>query len=172
VSVPGWQGRYFEDFSSGDVYRHPLGRTISDADNTWFTLLTMNTAQLHFNEVYAEQSEWGKPLVVSTLTLAIAVGQSVTDTTQNGFANLGFENVQFTKPVYAGDTLWAESLVLSVRESRSRPFSGIVRIKTRALNQHGHEVLSFVRTFGVYKRADDPFKSAYPTPERPIDGDS
>jgi len=130
----------------------------------------MNTAQLHFNEVYAEKSEFGKPLVVSTLTLSIVVGQSVTDTTQNGFANLGFEDVRFTKPVFAGDTLWSESLVLSARESRSRPYSGIVRIKTRGLNQHGQEVLSFIRTFGVYKRADNPFKDSFPQPEEPISG--
>jgi acyl dehydratase len=80
---PGWGGRFFEDFQVGDVYQHPLGRTISEADNTWFTLLTMNTSQMHFNEVYAAKSEFRRPLVVSTLTLAIAVGQSVTDLTQN-----------------------------------------------------------------------------------------
>jgi itaconyl-CoA hydratase len=172
MSIEGWSGRHFEDFTPGDVYRHPLGRTISAADNTWFTLMTMNTAQLHFNEVYAERSEFGQPLVVSTLTLAIAVGQSVTDTTQNGFANLGFEEIKFTKPVFAGDTLWSESMVLSVRESRSRPYSGIVKIKTRSLNQHGQEVLSFLRTFGVYKRDSNPFKSSFPEPETPISGGS
>src|ERR1700733_12175762 len=103
----GWPGRFLEDFEVGDVYRHPLGRTITDADNTWFTLLTMNTNQMHFNREYAERSEFGRPLVVSTLTIAIAIGQSVSDTTQNAFANLSLDAVKLTHPVFAGDTLYS-----------------------------------------------------------------
>src|SRR4029078_12833087 len=96
----GWTGRFFEDFEVGDLYQHPLGRTITQTDNTWFTLLTMNTNQSHFNLEYAESSEFGQPLVVSTLTLAISVGQSVTDLTQNAFANLGWDEISLPHPVY------------------------------------------------------------------------
>src|SRR4029453_5069142 len=149
---PGWGGRFFEDFQVGDVYPHPLGRTISEADNTWFTLLTMNTSQMHFNQVYAAKSEFGRPLVVSTLTLAIAVGQSVPDPTQNAFANLGWNDIRLPAPVFAGDTLWSESVVLSTRESSSRPHAGIVSVATRTINQDAVVVCSFERTFYVYKR--------------------
>ena len=120
-SEQGWSGRFFEDFNVGDVYRHPLGRTVSEADNTWFTLLTMNTNQMHFNTQYAARSEFGRPIVVSTLTVAIAVGQSVTDITQNAFANLGWDEIRMTHPVFAGDTIYAETRVLDVKESGSKP---------------------------------------------------
>jgi acyl dehydratase len=165
---PGWQGRFLEDFEVGDVYRHPLGRTVGEADNTWFTLLTMNTNQMHFNAEYARRSEFDRPLVVSTLTLAIAVGQSVTDLTQNAFANLGLDEVRFTAPVFAGDTLWSESLVLDKRGSASRPHAGVVTVKTRMLNQDGREVLSFRRTFYVYKR-DAAQADVFPEPATPLD---
>lgn len=164
----GWEGRYFEDFVPGDVYRHPLGRTITENDNIWFTLLTMNTAQMHFNTPYAARSEFEKPLVVSTLTLAIVVGQSVIDTTQNAFANLGFEKVAFTKPVFAGDTLWAESVVLATRESASRPYAGLVTLKTRGLNQDGDEVLAYVRTFYIYKRGAEQVADVFPRASTPL----
>ena len=166
--VEGWQGRFFEDFQPGDVYRHPLGRTVTETDNTWFTLLTMNTSQMHFNNVYAGRSEFGEPLVVSTLTLAITLGQSVSDTTQNAFANLGLEHVAFTKPVFAGDTLWAETIVAAKRESASRPYGGLVTVKTRGLNQRGEEVLVFTRTFYVYKRGAEQLQGLFPEPEQPI----
>ncbi|MGY1694712.1 MULTISPECIES: MaoC family dehydratase [unclassified Geodermatophilus] len=161
---PGWEGRFFEDFTVGDVYRHPLGRTVSEADNTWFTLLTMNTNQMHFNAEYAARSEFGRPLVVSTLTVAIAVGQSVTDLTQNAFANLGWDDIRMTHPVFAGDTLWSESIVLEKRESGSRPHAGIVTVRTRTLNQDGAEVCSFRRTFYVYRRGAEQVRDTFPTP--------
>lgn len=164
----GWQGRFFEDFEIGDVYRHPLGRTVSEADNTWFSLLTMNTNQMHFNSEYAKRSEFGRPLVVSTLTLAIAVGQSVTDITQNAFANLGFDEVRLTHPVYAGDTLFSESIVLEKRESASRPHAGIVTVRTRTLNQDGREVCTFRRTFYVYKRGAEQVADVFPEADRPL----
>jgi len=151
----GWQGRYFGDFTVGDVYQHPLGRTITETDNTWFALLTMNTNQAHFNAQVGEASEFGRMLVASPLTIAIAIGQSVTDVTQNAFANLGLDDLRLTAPVYAGDTLWSESIVLSKRESGSRPQAGIVTIRTRTINQDGVEVLTFERTFYVYKRDAD-----------------
>jgi itaconyl-CoA hydratase len=161
----GWEGRFFEDFQVGDVYQHPLGRTISEADNTWFTLLTMNTSQMHFNQVYAAKSEFGRPLVVSTLTLAIAVGQSVTDLTQNAFANLGWNDIRLTAPVFAGDTLWSESVVLSTRESETRPHAGIVTVATRTVNQNGVQVCSFERTFYVHKRGSAALDGVRPQPD-------
>lgn len=167
---PGWRGRFYEDFEVGDVYRHPLGRTITDADNTWFTLLTMNTAQTHFNVEVGRASEFGRSLVNSTLTLAIAVGQSVTDTSQNALANLGWEKVALTHPVFAGDTLWSETLVLSKRESNSRSYAGIVSIKTRTLNQDGIEVLSFLRSFYVYKEGAADAVERFPVPTSPLIG--
>ena len=164
----GWEGRFFEDFEPGDHYRHPLGRTISEADNTWFTLLTMNTNQAHFNAEVGAASEFGKPLVVSTLTIAIAIGQSVIDTTQNAFANLGVDELRLSAPVFAGDTVFSESIVLDKRESASRPAAGIVTIKTRTLNQHGDEVLAFKRTFYVHKRGAAGARSVFPEPKTPI----
>lgn len=150
--MQSWQGRFYEDFQPGDVYEHALGRTISEADNTWFTLLTLNTNQIHFNDEYAAKTEWGKTLVNSGLTVAIVLGQSVTDTSHNAIANLGWEEIELTHPVFVGDTLYAESKVISKRESKSRPYAGIVKVHTRGLNQNGDVCLSYTRSFLVYKR--------------------
>ena len=152
----GWTGRVFEDFAVGDVYVHPLGRTVTDADNIWFTLLTQNTAPIHFDHHYAAQTEFGKPLVDSTFTLALVMGQSVTDVSQNVFANLGWDEVRLPHPVFEGDTIYARSEVLEARESRSRPNVGIVRVKTTGVNQHGTPVIEFKRTFMVWKRGHVP----------------
>lgn len=165
---PGWQGRFFEDFTVGDVYQHPLGRTVSEADNTWFSLLTMNTNQSHFNAPYAARSEFARPLVVSTLTVAVAVGQSVTDLTQNAFANLGWDEIRLPAPVFAGDTLWSESIVLERRESASRPHAGIVTVRTRTLNQEAIEVCSFRRTFYVYRRGAPQLRDVFPRAATPL----
>ena len=165
---PGWQGRFFEDFEVGDIYQHPLGRTVTEADNISFSLLTMNTNQMHFNSEYAARSEFGKPLVVSTLTVAIAVGQSVTDLTQNAFANLGWDDIKMTHPVFAGDTLYSESIVKEKRVSSSRPHAGIVTVRTRTLNQDGKEVCSFLRTFYVYKRGAEQLEGIFPEGETPL----
>ncbi len=164
----GWRGRFLEDFEVGDVYQHPLGRTISESDNTWFTLLTMNTNQAHFNAQVGESSEFGRRLVVSPLTIAIAVGQSVTDTTQNAFANLGMDDLRLTAPVFVGDTIWSESLVLEVRASNSRPHAGIVTIRTRTLNQDAVEVLTFKRTFYVHRRGSAAAASLFPQAATPL----
>ena len=153
---PGWTGRVFEDFSVGDVYEHPLGRTLLAADNVWFTCLTMNTNPIHFDAVYAAQSEFGKPLMNSCFTLSVVTGQSVTDLTQNAVANLGWDDVRLPHPVFEGDTIYARSEVLETRESKSRPHAGIVRVKTTGLNQNGDIVLEFTRTFMVYKRGHVP----------------
>ena len=145
-------GRYYEDFEVGDVYEHRPGRTISEADNTWFTLLTMNNHPLHFDAVYAAKSEFGKPLVNSCLTLSIVVGMSVSDVSYKAIGNLGWNDIKLTAPVFAGDTLYAESEVLAKRESQSRPTQGIVTVRTRGLNQSGQVVISYERTILVPKR--------------------
>jgi acyl dehydratase len=152
----GWQGRFFEDFEVGDVYAHPLGRTITQTDNIWFTLLTQNTAPIHFDQHYAAQTEFGKPLVDSTLTLALVTGQSVTDVSQNVFANLGWDEVKLPHPVFEGDTIYSQSEVLEKRESKSRPNIGIVTVKTTGYNQEGKSVITFRRTLMVYKRGQAP----------------
>jgi acyl dehydratase len=153
---PGWTGRVFEDFQVGDVYRHPLGRTITQADNIWFTLLTQNTAPLHFDAYYASQTEFKKPLVNSALTIALVTGQTVTDISQNVFANLGWDEVRLPNPVFEGDTLYSQSEVLDKRESKSRSNVGIVTVKTIGYNQDGKTVITFKRTVMVYKRGQVP----------------
>lgn len=152
----GWQGRFFEDFEVGDLYVHPLGRTITQTDNIWFTLLTQNTAPIHFDQHYAAQTEFGKPLVDSTLTLALTTGQSVTDVSQNVFANLGWDEVKLPHPVFEGDTIYSQSEVLEKRKSKSRPNIGIVTVKTTGYNQEGKAVITFRRTLMVYKRGHAP----------------
>ena len=148
----GWTGRFFEDFEVGDIYEHPLGRTVLAADNTWFTLMTMNTNPLHFDYNYMAKSEFGKPLVNSCLTLSIVTGQSVMDLTQNAFANLGWDEVRLPNPVFDGDTIYSRSEVLEKRDSKSRPNVGVVRVKTTGVNQRGDVVIEFKRTFMVYRR--------------------
>ena len=152
----GWTGRVFEDFEVGDMYEHPLGRTIHPADNSWFTLLTMNTNPVHFDAAFASRTEFGKPLVNSCLTLSIVTGQSVTDLSQNAMANLGWDEVRMPHPVFEGDTIYARSEVLETRASKSRPNVGILRVKTEGLNQDRVVVLEFKRTFMVYKRGHVP----------------
>src|SRR5262245_50580691 len=152
----GWRGRFFEDFTVGDIYRHPLGRTITTTDNVWFTLLTHNTAPIHFDHHYAAQTEFGRPLVDSTFTLALVTGQSVADVSQNVFANLGWDEVRLPHPVFEGDTIYSQSEVLEKRESRSRPHIGIVTVQTHGYNQDGTVVITFRRTLMVYKRGQAP----------------
>ena len=145
-------GRYLEDFTIGDVYEHRPGRTITESDNTWFTLLTMNQHPLHFAAEYASKSEFGKPLVNSCLTLSIVAGMSVSDISQKTIANLGWDKIKLTSPVFVGDTLYAESIVLSKRESKSRPNQGIVSVSTTGCNQDGTEVISYERTMLIPKQ--------------------
>lgn len=162
ATKPGWAGRFYEDFEPGDVYRHPLGRTILAIDNTWFSLMTMNTNPLHFDYHYSAKTEFGKPLVDACITLAILTGQSVTDLTQNAVANLGWDEVIMPRPVFEGDTIYAQSEVLEKRQSKSRPNAGIVRVKTTGFNQNGAVVMEFKRTFLVYKRGIATEKSDAP----------
>ena len=149
-------GLYYEDFEVGDVFEHRPGRTITDVDNIWMTLLTMNVQQVHFDAVYAAKTEWKKMLVDSTFTLALLTGMSARTISAKVVANLGWDKVKATRPVFAGDTLYAESTVLFKRESKSRPTQGIVTVATRGLNQDGKEVMSFERTMLIYKRGRSP----------------
>jgi itaconyl-CoA hydratase len=152
----GWRGRFFEDFRVGDLYRHPLGRTVTTTDNVWFTLLTQNTAPIHFDHHYAAQTEFGRPLVDSTFTVALVTGQSVTDVSQNVLANLGWDEIRLPAPVFEGDTIYSQSEVLEARESRSRPNVGVIAVKTTGYNQDGRVVVTFRRTLLVYKRGHAP----------------
>ena len=145
-------GRYYEDFDIGAIYEHRPGRTINEADNSWFTLLTMNTHPLHFDTEYASHSEFGKPLVNSCLTLSMVAGMSVSDTSQKAIANLGWTDIKMPHPVFVGDTLYAESEVLDKRESSSRPTQGIVSVRTLGKNQDGIVIMSYDRSFLVPKR--------------------
>ena len=153
---PGWTGRVFEDFTVGDVYEHPLGRTILEADNVWFSCLTMNTNPIHVDGEYAARTEFKKRLVNSCLTLSLVTGQSVIDLTVNAVANLGWDAVKLPHPVFEGDTIYARSEVLEARESKSRPKAGLVRVQTTGINQDGTTVIEFTRTFMVWKRGHVP----------------
>jgi itaconyl-CoA hydratase len=152
----GWTGRVFEDFAVGDIYEHPLGRTVIDADNIWFSCMTMNTNPIHFDGEYARRTEFGRRLMNSCFTLALVTGQSVTDLTQNAVANLGWDDVRLPNPLFEGDTVYSKSEVLETRESKSRPTVGIVRVRTTGHNQDGVPVIEFLRTFMVYKRGHVP----------------
>jgi len=171
----GWEGRYFEDFEVGDIYRCRLGRTVTDTDNIWFTLLTNNTNQIHFNTEYAKHTEYGRPLINSALTLSIVAGMGVADVSENGFA-LGWDEIRLPNPLFAGDTLYSESTVLAVRESRQGD-RGTVTVETRVTNQRGERVMTFRRTALVPRKTHatlgehaDPRPSAgspRPGPDRP-----
>ncbi len=150
------QGRYFEDFEVGDVYEHPYGRTITDADNIWFSTLTLNNNPLHIDYAFMRQTEFGRPLVNSTFTLALVTGLSVEDISENAVANLGWDKVRLPHPLFVGDTVYAESEVLDKRESRSRPNAGIVHFRTRGYNEDGTVVIEFERTVLIFKRGTSP----------------
>ena len=164
----GWTGRVYEDFEVGDVYQHPLGRTVLSVDNTWFTLLSQNVNPIHFDHHYAAQTEFGRPLVDSTFTLALVTGQSTIDLSLNVMANLGWDEVRLPNPLFEGDTVYSRSEVLEKRESKSRPNVGIVRVKTMGFKQDGLIVIEFFRTFMVYKRDHVPpgVRARIPEPRR------
>ncbi len=148
-------GRCYEDFQIGDIYRHPIGRTVTATDNAWFTLLTQNTNPIHFDAYYAAQTEWGRPLVNSAFTLALVTGLSVADVSQYA-VNLGWDEVRMPAPLFEGDTVYAQTEVLSKRESQSRPHQGLVTIRTIGYKQDGTVIIEFKRTILVYKRAHGP----------------
>jgi itaconyl-CoA hydratase len=160
-----WRGRFLEDFAPGNVYRSRLGRTITDTDNIWFTCITMNTNQLHFNDEYAARTRFERPLVNSCFTLSLVTGLSVPDTSENAVANLSWTDIRLPTPVFVGDTLWAESEILDVRRSRSRPSTGVVEMRTRGVNQRGEVVLEFLRSFMVYSHDAPEAQSTFPVTE-------
>jgi itaconyl-CoA hydratase len=162
----GWTGRYFEDFHVGDVYRSRLGRTITDADNILFTLLSNNTNQIHFNSEYARQTGFDKMLVNSIVTLAVVAGLGVIDVSENGFA-LGWDQITLPNPVFSGDTLYSEQRVVGVRESKSRPQQGIVKVRALGVKQDGTVVIDYVRSVMVWKRAHAPNRALFPEPRLP-----
>ncbi len=170
VIKPAWSGRFFEDFAVGNVFKHALGRTVTATDNAWFTLLTQNTAPLHFDANYAAHTSFGKPLVNSAFTIALVTGQSVSDVSQNVFANLGWDKVRLPHPVFEGDTLYSETEVLEVRESKSRPEVGVVTVKTSGYNQNGEIVIAFERSLLVYRRGQGPSGRHRPEPRFPTSG--
>jgi itaconyl-CoA hydratase len=148
-------GLFYEDFVVGDIYEHGLGRTITDADNIWFTLITMNQNPIHFDKAYAAKTEFKRLLVDSTFTLALVTGLSVNDLSRNAI-NLGWDEVRLPNPVFEGDTIYARSEILSTRESKSRPHMGIISVKTSGYNQNELVVIEFKRTIMVYKRENAP----------------
>lgn len=158
-------GRCFEDFHEGMVLRHPIGRTVTTTDNIWFTLLTANTNPIHFDAHYAAQTEFGRPLVNSTFTLALVMGLSVSDVSRFG-VNLGWEEVRMPAPVFEGDTLYAQTEVLQTRESASRPNFGIVRVRTTGFKQDGTVVMEYTRSIMIFKRGHQPSIPA-PVPKAP-----
>jgi len=165
--IAGWEGRFFEDFEIGHFYRSRFGHTVTEADNALFTQLTHNTNPLHFDAEYAGRTKWGKILVNSTFTLALTVGMSVPDVSENALANLGWEEVKLTHPVFIGDTLYCETEVLETRLSKSHSDAGIVKVRSRAVNQDGKVVLTLVRSIMVYQKDQAPAR-AFPD----IEGES
>lgn len=159
----GWQGRFLEDFTVGDLYRCRFGRTVTEAENIQFTMLTCNTNQIHFNRDYGERSGFDGCLINSLLTISLVTGMSVADVSENGVA-LGWSEIRLPHPVYTGDTLYSESEVVEVRESQSRPEQGIITVKTRGYNQHGDLVIEMQRSVLVWKRTHAPALNLFPTP--------
>src|SRR3989337_3238346 len=157
----GWEGRFLEDFQVGDVYRCRYGRTVTEADNIQFTLLTNNTNQIHFNRDYGEKTEFGGTLINNALTLAIVAGMGVADVSENGFA-LGWDEIKLPNPLFAGDTLYSESDALEKRGAKSKPQFGIVKVRTRGIQQEGKIVIDYARSVMVWKRAHAPNKNIFP----------
>jgi itaconyl-CoA hydratase len=159
--VQGWQGRFLEDFATGEVYRCRFGRTVTETENIQFTLLTNNTNQIHYNRDYGVKSGFGGCLVNSLLTISIVTGMSVPDVSENGVA-LGWDEIRLPNPVYPGDTLYSETEVVEVRESKSRPAQGIVTVRTRGYNQRGETVVEMQRSILVWKREHAPVHAIFP----------
>jgi acyl dehydratase len=157
------EGRVFEDYTVGALFRHPFGRTITDTDNVWFTNITMNMNPIHFDAHYSAQTEFKRPLVNSCFTLALVTGLSVADV-DHAFANLGWDEVRLPAPVYVGDTIYAQSEVIEARPSGSRPSVGIVKLRTSGFKQDGTVVITFLRTVMVYRRGRVP-QIPQPTPK-------
>ncbi|GEP25892.1 MULTISPECIES: MaoC family dehydratase [Cryobacterium] len=154
--VAGWTGRLWEDFAVGDIYYHPLGKTVTEGDNQMFTLMTQNVAKTHIDSNFALRTEYKLPLVNSTFILALVTGQSTIDLSMNVFANLGWDEVRMPSPVFEGDTIYSRSKVLATRASKSRPTLGLVTVATEGYNQNSVIVMSYQRTFMVYREGHLP----------------
>jgi itaconyl-CoA hydratase len=157
-----WEGRFYEDFDPGDVFRSRFGRTVTEQDNLLFTCLTHNTNSIHFDRVHAERTQFGQILVNSTFTLALITGMTVPDTSEHAAANLQWTDIKLPSPVFVGDTLWAESEILEKRESRSNADVGIVTMRCRGINQREQVVIEYRRTFMVYKRSAPQAERTFP----------
>lgn len=157
-----WRGRFYEDLGVGDVFQSRLGRTVTETENIWFTCVTLNTNQVHFNNEFAAGTRFGRALVNSTFTLALVTGMSVPDTSENATANLSWTDIKLPNPVYVGDTLWSETEILFKRESQSRPDIGIVGVRCRGINQRREVVIEFQRTFMLYKRTASEVSNTFP----------
>jgi itaconyl-CoA hydratase len=157
-----WGGRFYEDLEPGDVFRSRFGRTVTEYDNVLFTMLTLNTNSIHFDEEHAKRTQFGKILVNSTFTLALVTGMTVPDTSENAAANLAWTDISLPKPVFAGDTLWAESEILEKRESKSNPDVGIVSMRCRGINQRREVVIEYRRTFMLHKRTAPQAERSFP----------
>ena len=157
-----WQGRFYEDFDNGDVFRSRFGRTVTQYDNILFTALTHNTNSIHFDKAHAERTQFGQILVNSAFTLALITGMTVPDTSENAAANLAWTDIKLPKPVFVGDTLWAESEILEKRESRSNADVGIVTMRCRGINQRGEVVIEYRRTFMLQKASAAATEARFP----------
>lgn len=157
-----WRGRFYEDFDVGDVFRSRFGRTVTEQDNLLFTCLTMNTNPLHFDAAHTGRTRWGQILVNSTFTVALVTGLTVPDTSENAAANLAWDDIKLPKPVFVGDTIWAESEILDKRDSSSNPNVGIVGMRCRGINQRSEVVCEFRRTFMIYRRSAPEAASSFP----------
>ncbi|MBI3208200.1 MAG: MaoC family dehydratase [Candidatus Solibacter usitatus] len=157
------EGRYFEDFEPGQVIRHESGRTVTTTDNIWFSLLTANPNPIHIDAHYSAQTEFGRPLMNSTFTLALVTGLTVRDISLHG-VNLGWDEIRMPAPLFEGDTVYAESKVLNARESKSRPDMGLIEVETKGYRQDGVIVMTYRRTVLVYKRGKGPVTPA-PSPK-------
>jgi itaconyl-CoA hydratase len=162
IDIAHLHGPFFEDLDVGFVHRSEMGRTVTEFDNVLFTSLTLNSNQIHFNRPFAEASRFGQILVNSTFTLALVTGLSVPGTSVNAVANLGWDEVQLPRPVFVGDTIWAESEVIDRRESKTDEGVGIVKIRTRGVKQDGSVIIEFLRTFMVPKRDSPAARHAFP----------
>jgi itaconyl-CoA hydratase len=164
---PEWRGRYLEDIEVGQHFRSRFGRTVTETDNVWFTALTHNTNPIHFDAELAARTRFGERLVDSTFTLALVVGLSVSDTSENAAANLEWHTIRLPHPVFHGDTIWVESEVMATRRSVSRPTVGIVEVRTRGVNQRAEVVCEFRRSFMLYSRDAPEAVSGFPETEEP-----
>lgn len=145
-------GRYLDDFNIGDIFNHWPGKTITESDNNLFSLLTMNHHPIHLDHYYASDKQHGRVLVVGTLVFSLTVGMTVRDISGKAIANLAYHNIEHLNPVYIGDTIYASTKVLNVRESKSKKDRGVVKVETITRNQNGDKVLSFQRSVLVPKR--------------------